>query len=253
MSFTNPLLDAWSRGDDTLGVWCQLPSSTAMEMIAGVGFDYACLDMQHGLIDYPDAVPMLQAARAGGVTPIARVPANDAGTIGKILDAGAMGVVVPLVNTPEQAARAVAACRYPPVGQRSFGPIRAGMLIGSRDPQELQKVACIVMVETQEGLDNVEEIAAVDGLDAIYVGPSDLAIGLGMAPGYEREEPAHVEAIERIRQACAAAGIAAGIQTDRGDMARRRLDQGFAMVTVGHEAGFMKRLAQQELDTARGG
>lgn len=252
MSYVNPLLDTWASGGSTAGVWCALPSSVSMEMIAGIGFDYACIDMQHGAIDYTSALPMLQAARAGGVTPISRVPANDAGIIGKILDAGAMGVVVPLVSTAEEARRAVAACRYPPFGQRSFGPIRASMITGNRDPRDLEKVACIVMVETQEGLDNVDEIAAVDGLDAIYVGPSDLAIALGIPPGYEREEPEHVAAIEAIRTACARAGITPGIQADSGAMARRRLEQGFCMVTVGNEGGFMRRLAKQELDIARG-
>ena len=253
MSYVNPLLDAWASGRPTYGIWCALPSSVSMEMVAGIGFDYACVDMQHGAIDYTTALPMFQAARAGGVTPITRVPANDAGLIGKVLDAGAAGVVVPLVNTAEEAARAVAACRYPPVGQRSFGPIRASMITGNRDPQDLQKVACIVMVETGEGLENVDEIAAVEGLDAIYVGPSDLAIALGVPTGYERPEPVHVEAIERIRTACERHGVTAGIQCDSGPMAARRIEQGFGMVTVGNEGGFMRKLAKQELDTAKAG
>lgn len=253
MGYINPLLDAWASGRSIYGIWCALPTSVSMEMIAGLGFDYACVDMQHGAIDYATALTMFQAARAGGVTPITRVPTNDPGFIGKVLDAGAAGVVVPLVNTAEEAARAVAACRYPPVGQRSFGPLRASMITGNREPQDLQKVACIVMVETGEGLGNVDEIAAVEGLDAIYVGPSDLALALGLPTGYERSEPEHVEAIERIRAACERHGIAAGIQCDSGPMAARRVDQGFNMVTVGNESGFMRTLAKQELDAARAG
>src|SRR5690606_38044485 len=163
---------------------------------------YVCVDMQHGAVDYSDAVGMLQAIHAQGATPIARVPSNDLATIGKVLDAGALGVVVPLVNTAEEAAAAVAACRYPPNGGRSFGPVRASTVIGSRDPRDLEQIVVAVMVETREGLDNVDEIAATPGLDAIYVGPADLALALDLPPAYERPEPVPTEAIDTLREAC---------------------------------------------------
>lgn len=252
MTYENPLAAAWREGRTTFGVWCTIPSSVSTELTAALGFDYVCVDMQHGAISYPTAVPMLQAARAAGTAAVARVQYNDPGEIMKILDAGAIGVLVPLVNTAEEAARAVAACRYPPVGNRSYGPVRAGVVTGSVDPADLGQVLCLVMVETAEGLANVDEIASTPGVDGIYVGPSDLSLALGLPPGYEHAEREHVDAIESIRDACARHGIVAGIQCDSGPLAARRRAQGFQMVTVGIDASFMRTLAGQELAAARG-
>jgi 4-hydroxy-2-oxoheptanedioate aldolase len=249
----NPLLAAWQRGDTTFGVWCALPTSVATEMVSSVGFDYACIDMQHGAVGYTSAVPMLQAARGAGASPIVRVPWNEPGAIMKVLDAGALGVVVPLVSTVEEAEAAVAACRYPPNGIRSFGPIRASFVTGSRDVRVLERVACVVMVETAEGLAQVDDIARVPGVDAIYVGPADLAIELGLPPAYERPEPEHGAAIDRIRRACAEAGIVAGIQCDGAEMALRRAEQGFRMITIGNEGAWMRTTAAQQLEAAREG
>jgi 4-hydroxy-2-oxoheptanedioate aldolase len=253
MTFENPLTEAWRIGRATFGIWCMIPSSISTEMTAGLGFDYVCIDLQHGGIGYSDAVPMLQAARAAGVAAVARVQYNDPGEIMKMLDAGALGVIVPLVNNAEEAARAVDACRYPPVGNRSFGPLRASLVTGSRDPADLDQVVCLVMIETAEGLANVEAIASTPGLDGIYVGPSDLSLALGLAPGYERPEREHIEAIESIRAACERHGIISGIQCGGGDTAARRRAQGFQMVTVGTDASFLTTHAGRELAAARAG
>src|SRR5690606_1042151 len=130
----------------------------------------------------------------------------------KALDAGAQGVVVPLVNTRAQAAAAVAACRYPPKGVRSFGPTRAALISESRDAASLgDSVLCFVMVETREGLENIDEIASTPGLDGIYIGPADLALGLGLAPDLDKTDPEHVAAVDRILKACKKNGIVAGI------------------------------------------
>src|SRR5690606_8962942 len=227
------------------------PSSVVAEAVAAVGYDYVCVDLQHGAVDYPDAVPMMQAISGQGAAPIVRVPSNELATIGKALDAGALGVVVPLVSTPDDAARAVAACRYPPLGGRSYGPVRASTAVGSRDTQDLDQVVVAVMVETQEGLDNVEDIAATPGLDAIYVGPADLSLALGLPPAYEHEESSHVEAIERIRRACEKAGIVPGIHCVGGEMAARREQQGFRMVTLVNDLALVRSGAASELQTLR--
>jgi 4-hydroxy-2-oxoheptanedioate aldolase len=162
-----------------------------------------CVDQQHGVVDYASMVPMLQAIGAAGAAPITRVLSNDPYRIMKALDAGALGVIVPLVNDAGEAANAVAACRYPPHGIRSYGPIRASSVIGSRDPEDLAgEVLCIVMVETREGLENVEEIAATPGIDGIYIGPADLALSLGLPPSTSVTQDAHIEAVRRIREAC---------------------------------------------------
>lgn len=247
MTFTNPLQEKWSRGEITLGAWCSSPSSVMAEALAVSGYDYVCADMQHGVVGFSEAVQMFQAISGQGATPIARVPANDAAMIGRVLDAGALGVVVPLVNTPEDAARAVAACRYPPLGERSFGPVRASTVTGSRDPQDLNQVVCAVMVETREGLERVDEIAATPGLDAVYVGPSDLSLALDLPPAYEHDVAEHVDAIASIRSACERHGITAGVHCMGGEMGERRRTQGFQMMTLVNDLALVRASGAAEL------
>src|SRR3712207_2263361 len=172
----NLIRKVWEEGRAAYGSWLVVPGSFGAELMARVGVDYVCVDGQHGILGYDAMVPMFQAISAAGVAPITRVVQNDPGEIGKALDAGAWGVIVPLVSNAQEAARAVAACRYPPRGMRSYGPVRASAATGLSDPDELGAEAlCLVMVETREGLNNVEEIAATPGLDGIYIGPGDLA------------------------------------------------------------------------------
>lgn len=250
---TNPLRAAWYSGRTTCGVWCASPSSVSAEAAAHAGADYVCVDMQHGAVGYSDAVPMLQAVQGVGVTPLVRVASSDAATIGVALDAGALGVVVPMISTPEAAARAVSACRYPPRGVRSFGPIRAAVAVGSREIEALEDVVCAVMVETVDGLARVDEIAATPGLDAIYVGPADLALALGLPPAYERPEAVHREAISMIEEACRRHGITAGIHCADGAMAARRIEEGFKMVTVANDIALVRSGVASELKAARAG
>lgn len=251
MTFTNPLQDARHTSTTLRGAWCASPSAAMAEAVASVGFDYVCVDMQHGVVEYADAVHMFMAIAGQGSTPIARLVANDPALIGKVIDAGALGVVVPLVNTADEAAAAVAATRYPPRGGRSFGPVRASVATGSKAIADLEKIFVAVMVETAEGLDNVNEIAAVDGLDAIYCGPADLALAIGLEPAYERPEPEHEAAIQRIRQACHDHGIIAGIHCADGAMASRRLAQGFQMTTVMNDLALVRSAGAAELAAAR--
>ena len=230
-----------------------VPGSFGAEILSGTGVDYVCVDQQHGIIGYDAMVPMLQAIDAGGAAPITRVLSGDQYGIMKSLDAGAWGVIVPLVNSVADAQSAVAACRYPPRGVRSYGPSRAAGVIGSGDPEVLDAEAlCLVMVETREALERVDEIAATSGLDGIYVGPSDLALSLGLTPTLEIREDEHAEAIERVREACARNGIAAGIQSPSGEWARRHAEAGFDMVTVATDASLLKGAALSELAAVRG-
>src|SRR5918993_5259535 len=162
---TNPLREIWAGNRTAFGLWSVVPGSVGAEILSETGADYVCVDQQHGVIDYDSMVPMFQVIRAGGAAPITRVLSNDPFLIMKALDAGAWGVIVPLVNSAEDAARAVSACRYPPEGIRSFGPVLAAGVIGSRDPEKLGGGGvCLVMVETREALENVGEIAATPGL-----------------------------------------------------------------------------------------
>ena len=214
--------------------------------------DYVCVDGQHGVVGFDASVPMFAAIRGAGAAPITRVTSNDLGLINKSLDAGAVGVIVPLVNTPEEAARAVAACRYPPEGARSYGPIRASGVIGSKAPADLgEEVLCIAQIETREGLENAEEISATPGLDGVYVGPADLALSLGLDLDSAGEHREHVEAVERIREACWKNGIAVGVHGISGESARQHAEQGYSMVNVGVDYLLLTDAVRREVNAAR--
>jgi 4-hydroxy-2-oxoheptanedioate aldolase len=249
----NTLREAWAEGRPAFGLWSMMPGSFGVELLASARPDYVCIDQQHGLADLAALIPMLAAAEAAGATPLVRVLRNDPADIGKVLDAGARGVIVPLVNNASEAARAVQACRYPPEGNRSYGPVRASLVFGTGDPVALgREVSCIVMVETREGLENVEEIAATPGVDGIYVGPSDLALSLGLPPTLDPVEPTHVEAVARIKDACKHHGIGAGIHTASAEVAKRHAEAGFDMVTTGTDATLLADAALERLVAVRG-
>ena len=254
MANLNPLKEAWNEGRPAFGLWMTVPGSVGAEIFAKTGVDYVCVDQQHGVVGYDSMVPMFQAIQAEGTAPITRVLSNDPFLIMKALDAGAWGVIVPLVNSAEDAARAASACRYPPQGIRSFGPVRAAGVIGSRDPERLGgEVLCLVMVETREALERVDEIANTPGVDGIYIGPADLALSLGLPPTLEIQEGEHAEAVGRIREACHRNGIAAGIHCPSGEWARKHTETGFDLVTVATDATLLRGAALHELTVARGG
>jgi 4-hydroxy-2-oxoheptanedioate aldolase len=253
MASKNPLINAWNEGRKTYGLWLTTPGSVQAEIVARQGLDYVCVDYQHGLIDHSTGVPMMQGITAGGGTPIARVGWNDATRIMQVLDAGAVGVVVPMVNNAEEAAAAVAACKYPPTGMRSFGPVRARDTFGTTDPEGLADVACIVMVETADGIRNVSEIAATPGVDAIYIGPSDLALAMGYKPNQVPAPEDFLQVIDDILKACREQGIAAGIQAASGQIAQGYTAQGFDMITVASDAALLGAAVRAQLETATGG
>ena len=249
----NPLREAWTEGRPAFGMWVMMPGSFGVELVAAARPDYVCIDQQHGLADLVHLPPMLAAAEAAGATALVRIPRNDPADIGKVLDAGARGIIVPLVNDASEAARAARACRYPPEGNRSYGPARASVVFETQDPTELgREVTCIVMVETREGLENVEEIAATPGVDGIYVGPADLALSLGLPPSLEVVEPAHVEAVARIRDVCKRHDIAAGIHTASAEVSKGHAEAGFDMITAGTDATLLAEAARARLETVRG-
>jgi 4-hydroxy-2-oxoheptanedioate aldolase len=236
----NATLAKWRAGQQTIGGWLSLANTHVAELMAHAGLDWLCVDLQHGLLDYPDLLHMLPAISTTETTPFVRVPRNDAHEITRALDAGAHGVIVPLVESRAEAAAAVAACRYPPLGVRSWGPLRAA-LYGGRDYAEWAnaEITCIVMIETREGLANVEEIAGTPGLGAVFIGPSDLALALGLPPRGDTDEARHVEAVGRIQETCQRLRVPIGIHTTSLDYAKKRLAKGFDFVTVGSDAGHL--------------
>lgn len=253
MSSSSVLREHWKRSEPVFGAWSALPSPFAAELMISPEMGYVCVDQQHGLIDYAQAVQMFTAIDARGCVPLTRVPENQAWMIGKALDAGAQGVIVPMVNNREEAARAVAACRYPPIGVRSYGPIRSALVSGARDVNTLGNgPLCFVMVETREGVDHIEEIASTPGLDGVYIGPADLALGLGLAPDLDKTEPEHVAAVQRIHEACQRQGIVSGIQCSGGKSGRAYAERGFGLITIAKDSALLQAGARNELRTAMG-
>jgi 4-hydroxy-2-oxoheptanedioate aldolase len=242
----------WKEDRPAFGLWGSIPSPLTAELAAASGYDYVCVDLQHGGADEERMVAMFTAIEARGAVPLARVLYNEPWQINRVLDLGAAGVIVPLVGSAADAKRAVSGCRYPPRGVRSYGPLRATLTIGSADPERLAAGAlCFVMVETRQGLENVEEIAATRGLDGIYIGPSDLSLGLGREPGHGGD--VLEQAITRVREACAEAGIIAGMHCNGGgEEARTRAAAGFRLVTVGVDASLFRSRVGAELEVALG-
>jgi 4-hydroxy-2-oxoheptanedioate aldolase len=243
----NRLKQLWAEGKPTINGWCSIGSPFAAEIMAAQGFDAVTVDMQHGALDYSALLPMFQAMRASGATLMARVPWLEPGIIMKALDAGAYGIICPMVNTAEEAARFVSYLRYPPLGQRSFGPTRVSFAAGPDYAGEANdNILALAMIETADGMANLEAIAATPGLDAIYVGPSDLTLSLTqgrLAPGFDREEPEMITALQTIVAACKTNGIRAALHCGTpGDVARA-IGWGFDMTTVGGDSRFLAAAA----------
>ena len=245
------LRERWAAGKNTLGVWLSTPSSVTAETAGHVGFDYVCVDTQHGASDYQVAVGMLQAIALARAPSIARVPWNEPGIIGKMLDAGAQGVIVPMVNSGEEAAAVVRAARYPPLGVRSFGPLMASMRTPDYAGVANTLTAVIPMVETVDALKNLDDILSTRGVDAIYVGPADLSLSLGLPAGNNDGTAAFDDALAFIAAACKRHGVVPGIHASSA-LAARRLEQGFRMITVAGDLLAMRMRLADDLAEARG-
>jgi len=246
----NALREAWRQGRPALGGWLTIASGLSAEIMAHAGFDWVCVDMQHGVIDYQQMVTMLQAVSSTDVTPLVRVPWNEPGIIGKTLDAGARGVIIPMVNSPSEAECAVSACRYAPAGARSYGPLRAAYYAGSDYYEHANAdVLCIVMIETKEAVAHVDEILDVPGIDAVYIGPADLSVTLGLPPAPAQEAAIFNDAIARVLASCDAHGVVPGIAGNQ-LTAPIRVEQGFRLVEVASDARLLGIGAGQALSAA---
>jgi len=226
----NPLRSKWAAGQPALGSWVSIPSQLVAEAVAANDLDYVVIDCQHGFIGFDDTVRMLAALNTGGVTPIVRVPELSTANISRVLDAGAMGVIIPMVNSAEEAAAAVAFTRFPPVGVRSIGAGRALIVEGGDYYQRAnEEVACIPMIETMEAIDDLDNILSVPGVDVAYVGPSDLAVAMGYQPGTAAQP--FLDMLDHVVEACNRHGVLPGIQATPGTAADR-VARGYQMVTM---------------------
>jgi 4-hydroxy-2-oxoheptanedioate aldolase len=229
----NRLLDIWKNGGYAVNGWLQLPSSFSAEVMAHQGWDSLTIDLQHGLIDYQAAVPMLQAISTTSVVPITRVPWNDPAIIMKMLDAGCYAIICPMINTRAEAEAFVGACRYPPRGYRSFGPTRAAIYAGADYAEEADRqVIAVAMIETARAVENIDEILSVPGLDTIYIGPADLSQSMGCLERSDPVEPRLVAALDTILAAARRHGVVAGIHCGSPDYAARMVGKGVQFVTV---------------------
>ncbi|QAZ41364.1 2,4-dihydroxyhept-2-ene-1,7-dioic acid aldolase [Methylibium sp. Pch-M] len=242
----NRLREIWKSGGAALNGWLAIPNSFSAETMAHQGWDALTIDLQHGVVDYQAMVPMLQAISTTATVPVVRVPWLEPGILMKTLDAGAYGVICPMVNTREDAQKLVACTHYAPRGTRSFGPVRALLYGGADYAQHANDtIVTFAMIETAQALDNLDAILSVEGLDAIYIGPSDLSLALGCTPTFDDVDPPVAQAIDHILARAKAHGVVAAIHNGSPEAALARIAKGFQFVTVSSDARLMAAGAQQ--------
>ncbi|MFQ5563810.1 MAG: HpcH/HpaI aldolase/citrate lyase family protein [Parvularculaceae bacterium] len=240
------------RGEKLIGAWCALPAPAVAEIAGSSGFDFVVLDFQHGLIGDDMAADMFRAVEATGAAAVARAGWKDAARLGKLLDFGAAGIIVPMIESARDAADAMRACLYPPKGMRSFGPVRA--MKGRDRPAymaAIEEETCILpMIETAGALAELADIAAVPGVAGLFVGPADLSLSMGLAPAREHPDACFQDALSSVIETCRKSGIAAGVQAEPG-LAARRLEEGFTFVTAAMDTALLAEGFEQTLRAER--
>src|SRR5437868_1836812 len=254
MARPNGVREAWQQGRAVINSWLGIPSSFSAEVMASMGWDSLVVDMQHGMIDYQVMVTMLQGISTTSVTPLVRVPWNDPAHIQKALDAGAYGIICPMINNRAEAEKFVGSCRYAPRGYRSSGPIRATLYGGADYHAKADDVVvAMAMIETTQAIENLDAILSTPGLDGIYVGPSDLSITMGHAPGLDRNEEDVLAAYKKILAGCKKHGIFPGIHTGSTAYAKRMIEMGFRFTTLLGDARLLTMAGQQVVQEMRAG
>jgi len=250
----NKLRRLWASGSAAVNGWLAIPNSFAAETMAHQGWDSLTVDMQHGVVDYQAMVTMLQAVSTTETVPMVRVPWLEPGILMKALDAGAYGVICPMVNSRADAQNLVAWTHYAPQGTRSFGPVRALLYGGADYPQHANEtILTLAMIETAKALDNLDDILSVEGLDAVYIGPSDLSLSLGCAPAMDDVEPKVAQAIDHILERAKAHGVVAGVHNASAESALKRIAKGFQFVTVSSDARLIAAGSQAVIARMRAG
>jgi 4-hydroxy-2-oxoheptanedioate aldolase len=231
-------------GEPSIGTWLSLGSPLAAEQLTQAGFDWLNIDQEHSAVDAGLTLAVLQAISLGETVPLIRVPWNKGDWIKRALDAGAYGVVVPMVNSREEAEQAVRACKYPPEGVRSVGGIRP-RLYGGPDyiARANDEIVVIVQIEHIQGVRNAREILSVPGIDAYFIGPNDLCMSMGLPPSLEPDVPEFWEALESVRKAADACGVAPGIHVATPERANRMLEAGYQFLSIASDAAFMATAA----------
>lgn len=249
----NSLKTAFLENTPIVNGWLAIPSGYSAEIMGHQGYDAVTVDLQHGMIYFASALSMLQALSATPAVPLVRVADNDPAQIMRVLDAGAYGVICPMISSAEQARRVVAACRYPPLGVRSFGPAR-GLLYGGSDyPQHANdEILTLAMIETRQGLADLDAILDTEGLDGVFIGPNDLSLTLAGSASAESQHPEMLAAIERVIHCCRQQQKIAGIFCTSGAAAAARIAQGFQFVTPANDVMQLGRASREAIALARG-
>jgi 4-hydroxy-2-oxoheptanedioate aldolase len=250
----NRLRTLWQQGRPAVNGWLSIGNSFSAELMAHQGWDTLTIDMQHGVTDYPAMLTMLQAISTTPTVPIVRVPWLEPGILMKSLDAGAYGVICPMVNTREDAQKLVAYTHYAPRGTRSYGPVRANLYAGPDYAGKANDtIVVFAMIETAQALDKLDDILSVEGLDAIYIGPSDLSLALGCRPVFDDVDPKAAQAIAHILERAKAHGVKAGVHNGLPEVALARAAMGFDFVTLSSDARILAGGSQQLLAAMRAG
>ena len=246
----NGIKQLWDNNQPVINGWASIANTFSAEILAASGFDSVTMDMQHGLVGYQKVVEMLQAVSGYNITPMVRVPWNDPSMVMRCLDAGAYGIICPMVNTKEECEKFVSACRYTPRGNRSFGPARAKIYGGDDYLEHADNTLLnFAMIETSEAVDNLDKILSVEELDAVYVGPSDLAITMGYLPGvYEKEVE---DCISYIVETCKKKNIKAGIHCPNGKSVKERFDIGYSLGTISADSALLTQASKREIFDAK--
>lgn len=248
----NKVHSVWKSGAAVINGWLTIPNSWSAEVMANQGMDSLTIDMQHGLMDYQTAFGMLQAISTTAVAPLVRVNWNEPGIIMKMLDAGAYGIICPMVNNRVECEAFVGACRYYPQGYRSVGPTRATVYAGNDyETYANQMMITLAMIETRQAMDNLDEIMSVPGLDGIYVGPNDLSLSMDLPERANLTEPQTVTLLDKILAATKRHGIKAGIHTRSADAALLMIEKGFQFVTVMTDTSLLANAASEVVKAAR--
>jgi 4-hydroxy-2-oxoheptanedioate aldolase len=252
---TNSIKALWAKGEKAINGWLSIGNSFSAEVMAAQGFDCLTVDLQHGVIDYATVVHMFQAMGASGVMPMARIPYLSPSEVTRVLDAGAMGLICPMINTRADAEALVSYSRYAPNGTRSFGPTRAAIALGpGYDGNAEDELICLAMIETAQAMNNLDAICSTPGLDGVYVGPSDLTLALTgrrYRTGFDREEPEMIEAIQTILSTAHKHGIRAGLHTGSAAYAARALEWGFDFVTAATDVRLLSESAKLTVQALR--
>ncbi len=249
----NEVKRRWQAGEACVNGWCAIPSSFAAEVMAHAGWDSLTVDLQHGIVDYQTAVTMLQAISTTATPPLARVPWVEPGIIMKMLDAGSMGIICPMINTAEDAKKFVGACKYAPLGYRSSGPTRAVIYAGSDYIANANnEILAIAMIETEEAVENLDAILDTPGLDGVYIGPTDLALTMGAPPVLDPTDKKVVAAIEKIIDGSNKRGLGAGIHCGTPEYAAKMIKRGAKLVTIASDSRLLSVAAASAVKACRG-